>query len=141
MNIEKRTTIKSLNVHDSQIPLVIKSSIGNPSPNKIMEVIKSYNHPDHAIIGAFRGDILIGILGICKTHTLITIRHISVLRDFQKKGIGTLLLNEIKKHYAGSRIIAETDAESVGFYAKSGFSYHEFKGQHGNLRYKCEFDI
>jgi GNAT superfamily N-acetyltransferase len=58
---------------------------------------------------------------------------------YQRQGIGTLLLEEAKKQYEGYKIMAETDTESVDFYAKSGFTCHGFNGPYGNLRYKCEF--
>ena len=107
----------------------------------VLEVIGSYKNPDHAIIGAFIGDILVGVLGLCKTSEVITIRHISVPLHYQRQGIGTLLLEEVKKQYEGYKIMAETDTESVNFYTKSGFTCHEFKGPYGNLRYKCEFNL
>ena len=140
MNAENKITIKSVTLDDAALPLVIYGAIGNPSPEKVLEVIGSYKNPDHAIIGAFVGDIFAGILGIYKTSEVLTIRHINVLINYQKEGIGTLLLDYIKKCYEGCKIIAETDSESVDFYAKSGFTFHAFKGQYGNLRYKCEFN-
>ena len=117
---------------------IIHGALGNPSENKVLEVIENYKNPDHPIIGAFIGDILVGVLGICRENEVITIRHIAVLKDFQRRGIGKLLVDEITKCYKFYRIIAETDGESVDFYAKSGFTCHEFKGSYRNLRYKCE---
>ena len=58
-----------------------------------------------------------------------------------KQEIGTLLLEEAKKQYGSCKIVAETDSESVDFYAKSGFTCHEFKGPYGNLRYECELNL
>jgi len=140
MNVENKITIKPVSLDDVRLPLVIRDSIGNPSPDKILEVIKSYSSQDDEIIGAFSDNILVGILGICKNNRLISIRHISVLPEFRDQGIGTLLLGNIRKQDA-SQIIAETDQESVYFYAKSGFSCHEFKSCYGNLRYKCELSL
>jgi GNAT superfamily N-acetyltransferase len=80
-------------------------------------VIGSYKNSDHIIIGAFIGDILVGVLGFCKTNKIVTIRHISVNLKHQRRGIGTLLLEEVEKQYEGYKILAETDAESVNFYA------------------------
>ena len=141
MNAGNTITIKYVRPDDARLPSVIYGSIGNPSKNKILEVIGSYKHPDNKIIGAFTGYILVGVLGLCKTSEVITIRHISVLLDYQRQGIGNLLLGQIKKCYEGCKIIAETDAEAVDFYAKSGFTCCEFNGPYGNLRYKCEFNL
>lgn len=109
MNAANKVTIKSVDSDDASLPLVIHDSMLHPSSDKILEVIKSYVHPDHEIMGAFMDDILVGILGIYKTSSLITMRHISVLQDFQRQGVGTLLLDEIKKRYAGYSIIACED--------------------------------
>jgi Acetyltransferase (GNAT) domain len=66
------------------------------------------------------GNSLIGMLRICNTSAVLTIRHISALINYQRQKIGTLLLE--KKQYKVCKIVAETDAESVNFYAKSGFT-------------------
>lgn len=141
MNAENKIIIKSLSLDDARLPSVIYGAIGNPAPEKVLGVIESYKNSDHSITGAFIGDILVGVLGLCKTSKIVIIRHISVTLKYQRQGIGTLLLEEVKKQYQGYRIIAETDTESVDFYAKSGFTCHDFKGPYGNLRYKCEFNL
>jgi GNAT superfamily N-acetyltransferase len=141
MNARNKITIKSVSLNDARLTSVIYGAIGNPSPEKVLEVIESYKNPDHSITGAFIGDILFGILGLCKTSKIVTMRHISVHLKYQRQGIGTLLLEEVKKQYKECKIMAETDTESVNFYTKSGFLCHEFKGLYGNLRYKCEFKL
>lgn len=141
MNAGNKIIIKSVTLDDARLPLVIHGAIGNPSENKVLEVVESYKDSDHSIMGAFIGDILVGVLGLCKTSKIITIRHISVPLKYQRQGIGTLLLEELKKQYEGCNIVAETDVESVDFYTKSDFTCHEFKGPYGNLRYKCEFNL
>lgn len=66
MNAENTITIKYVRSDDARLPSVIYGSIGNPSKNKILEVIGSYKHLDHKIIGAFISYILVGALGLCK---------------------------------------------------------------------------
>ena len=138
MNTGNKITIKSVSLDDASLPSVIHGAIGEPSENKVLEVIESYKNSDHSIVGAFIGGILVGVLGLCKTTEVLTIRHISVPLRYRRQGIGTLLLEEVKKQYKGCKIMAETDTESVDFYAKSGFTCHGFNGPYGNLRYKCE---
>lgn len=141
MNAENKITIKSVNLDDPRLASVIHGAIGNPSPEKVLEVIESYKNPDHTIIGAFISDILVGVLGFCKSSEVITIHHISVSLHYQRQGIGTLLLEEVKKSCKGCKIMAETDVESVDFYTKSGFTCHGFNGPYGNLRHKCEINL
>jgi len=42
---------------------------------------------------------------------------ISVSLRHQRQGVRALLLGDAKKQYEGYKILAETDAESVNFYA------------------------
>lgn len=141
MNAENKINLKQVSTDDPQLPEVIQFSMGRPTADNILEVITIYNKADHALIGAFLDDTLIGVVGFFCCLEKITIRHISVLPELQNQGVGRVLLDHLKAQYAPSKIIAETDADSVGFYLKSGFSCHEFKGPYGNLRYKCAFNI
>lgn len=131
--------LRNVEVDDHQLPLVIKYSIGNPSYDKILETLKSYKGSGHEVVGAFTQDILIGVIVTFKVNKIITIKRISVLKEWRRQGIGALLLGNIKKRYTGYIIVAETDENSVEFYAKAGFVCNEFRGQYGNMRYKCEF--
>jgi uridine kinase len=136
---KNKIEIRRIRADDPQLSEVIQFSIGNPSCDKVREVIKSYHNSDYEIMGAFMQSILIGIAGLCKTDEAITLMHVSVLPQFQRKGIGTVLLNDIKKRYIGHSIFVETDEEAVKFYLKSDFICNTFKNKYGKLRYKCEF--
>jgi GNAT superfamily N-acetyltransferase len=135
---ENKINLKKVLEDDPNLPEVIKFSIGYPTENKVLEIIKTYTTYGNELTGAYLEGRLIGIVGVYCLEK-ITIRHISVLPEFQRKGVGKLLLDNIKKRYAGNKIIAETDKESVKFYLKSGFSCNLFEGEYKNLRYSCEF--
>ena len=138
MNAENKINLKKVSADDPKLPDVIKFSIGYPTEDKVLEIIKTYATYGNELTGAYLEGGLIGVVGFYCLEK-ITIRHISVLPEFQRKGIGKLLLDNIKKRYAENKIIAETDEESVGFYLKSGFSCNSFEGEYENLRYSCEF--
>lgn len=53
--------IQSVILDDPRLPSVIEGAIGHPSLEKVQDVIKSYQHPDHAIIGALIGDSMVGV--------------------------------------------------------------------------------
>ena len=139
MNAENKINLKKISADESKLSEVIKLSIGYPTEDKILEVIRSYHTTGNELIGAFWEGCLIGVIGLLQATEKITIRHISVLREFQRQGVGKLLLNDVKERYAEHKIIAETDGESVGFYMKSGFSCHSFEDKYENMRYSCEF--
>ena len=80
------------------------SAIGEPVPNRVSDVIKSYDHPDNSIIGAFMGDILIGVLGFCREKASKIIEKAQAAIESEKKAA----MAELKSHVAGLSIdIAE----------------------------------
>lgn len=139
MNAENKINLKKVLADDPKLPEIIKFSIGYPTEDKVLEIIKTYATYGNELTGAYLEGGLIGVVGLAASTEKITIRHISVLPEFQRKGIGKLLLDNIKKRYVENKIIAETDEESVGFYLKSGFSCNSFEGEYENRRYSCEF--
>lgn len=52
MNAGNKITIKSIDPDDARLPLVINDSISNPSLDKILKVVKSYDNPNYEIIDA-----------------------------------------------------------------------------------------
>ena len=139
MNAENKINLKKISADDQKLPEVIKFSIGYPTEDKILEIIRSYYTAGNELIGAFLEGGLIGVVGLLQATEKITIRHISVLPKFQKQGVGKLLLDDVKERYDKHKIIAETDETSVGFYMKSGFSCNSFEGKYESMRYSCEF--
>ena len=68
---------------------------------------------------------LIGVMGIEPIKDVTLIRHAYVLPSWQKQGIGSKLLNYLKKLVTTSRLLAGTwtDAHrAIAFYQKHGFS-------------------
>jgi hypothetical protein len=111
-----KITIKSVSLDNTSLSSVIYAALGKPSQTKVQEVINSYKNPNKAIIGVFVENSLLGILGFSKSSQVVTINHVSILAKYQKQGLGTLLVNKIKKDYQGFKIISETDEEAVDFY-------------------------
>jgi GNAT superfamily N-acetyltransferase len=139
MNAGNKINLKKVSADDPKHPEVIKFSIGYPTEDKVLEIIRAYATSGNELVGAYLEGGLIGVVGLAAATEKITIRHISVLPEFQRQGVGKVLLDDVKERYAEHKIIAETDEESVGFYLKSGFSCNSFEGEYENLRYSCEF--
>jgi GNAT superfamily N-acetyltransferase len=67
---------------------------------------------------------LVGVMGLEPVKGISLIRHAYVSTDFQKKGIGSLLLEHAKASFAGNRLLVGTWADAwwaVDFYKKHGF--------------------
>lgn len=125
---------------DSTYPLlesVIKYSIGLPTKENITQILQNYCRPDHFLIGAFSPVKLIAVIGFKLTKYHAEVKHISVIEQFRRQGIGKSLINEIIKQHFLYDISLETDAESLGFYEKIGFKCEPFENRYGT-RYRCK---
>ncbi|MES2215262.1 MAG: GNAT family N-acetyltransferase [Pseudomonadota bacterium] len=120
---------------------VIKSSVGFPTNSKIQKILQSYNEKNQYIIGAFFSpSALIGMVGFEKLGSEINLRHISILEEYRRLGIGRAMLSNIITKFSPTKITTETDQESVDFYRNIGFICSEFEGQYG-LRYVCILNL
>lgn len=70
----------------------------------------------------------------------IEIIGIAVSKNKQKKGIGSKLIDFIRKNRNFDKLILETDNDAVGFYRKYGFEINSLGEKYPNcVRYLCEF--
>ena len=136
--MKDQITLKTVDSSYFELPSIIAFSIGNPTSEKIQQILDSYKKSNQYLIGCFLGEKLMGIVGFKVHNNEITIRHISVLAEFQRKGIGAMLINYVKDHFKPHIILAETDEDSLNFYIKLGFKYREIQNQHSRIRYKCK---
>lgn len=115
---------------------IITPSIGNPTKEKVQNIIAGYQADDHCLIGAIINDSLVGIIGIKLNKNTATIKHISILEEFRKQGIAKKLVQHVMDHSSLEIVTAETDKDAVGFYRSLGFKCEEFSTEYG-IRYKC----
>ena len=80
-------------------------------------------------LGIYNKDFLIGIVTIIPNEhpklpkNAIQLRGMAVLPEYQKKGIGKLLLEEVEKRYSSKSIIwCNARDYAVGFYKSLGFT-------------------
>ena len=85
-------------------------------------------------------DRLIGVMGFQPVGDVTLIRHAYVLPDYQRKGIGTKLLNHMKKLTKTKYLLVGTWADAswaIEFYQKHGFNLmpnkDELLGQYWNV--------
>ena len=69
---------------------------------------------------------------------------IAVDEDFRNNGCASYMIKELVREYSISSLLAETDADAVGFYKKCGFDVEAFEEEYGDervVRYRCELAI
>jgi GNAT superfamily N-acetyltransferase len=77
-----------------------------------------------AFYGWIQGSKTIGVIGFQPVEDVTLVRHAYVLPGYQRKGIGTKLLNHVKKMTKTKLLLVGTWADAVWaiqFYQKHGF--------------------
>lgn len=124
--------------HHFAIIELIKLAIGSPTPEKVKKILATYDNPNNHLLGCFNEDNLIGLIGLQIRETHGIIKHIAVLKPYQKQGIGKALIKKTVNYWKLNTCEAETDEGEKGFYEKCNFECNSFKGQY-NVRYQCKW--
>lgn len=77
-----------------------------------------------SFIGWYEGKRLTGVMGLQKVGDVTLIRHAYILPECQRKGVGTKLLDHLKRMTRTRELLVGTWADAtwaVEFYAKNGF--------------------
>ena len=75
--------------------------------------------------GWFEGGKVVGVMGFQPVKDVTLIRHAYVLPQYQRKGIGIRLLNELRRITKTKRLLVGTWADArwaISFYQKQGFT-------------------
>lgn len=77
------------------------------------------------VYGAYDKDFLVGIIRVVGDgHSVILIQDIIVYPDYQRKGIGSLLIQKVKEEYEGvyqMHLFTEDREKTIAFYRSLGF--------------------
>ena len=94
----------------------------NPDFYKLNDINSIIDNKE--IIGYYKDNELVGILVFKKLYEVIDILYLIVDKKFRKQGIGTKLINYLKK-LDYERIMLEVDTsniEAINLYKKNGFN-------------------
>lgn len=110
-------------LYDEDEVLTLYKSVG--WKNYIHDPVMLKNAYQHSlcIMSAYVGEKLAGIVrAVGDGYSIIYIQDLIVHPDYQKKGIGTALINAIFEKYRNVyQIVLLSDEDNVGFYEKIGF--------------------
>jgi GNAT superfamily N-acetyltransferase len=75
------------------------------------------------LVSAWDGDLLVGLgNSLSDGHLVVYFPHLSVLPDYQGKGVGSLIMAHFAKKYGHfHQQVLVADGQAVDFYAKCGF--------------------
>jgi ribosomal protein S18 acetylase RimI-like enzyme len=90
---------------------------------KVSAIVESYRtNTDWLLLAANIDGRCVGAAGFTVTETQATLLHIATSPYQRSAGVGTALLDAVRSRLpSGCSLVAETDAEAVGFYRRNGF--------------------
>ncbi len=115
-------------------------SVGWTAYTEKPELLQQAVHNSLYVLGAFDHDQLIGLIRVVGDGlTIIYIQDLLVLPAYQNQGIGSTLINKVRKEFRHVRqqvLLTMEEPETRAFYEKNGFSscdqgelvafYHEY---------------
>lgn len=76
---------------------------------------------DDEIVAAFEGNRIIGVFRLCEEEGICVLRGFFVLAEYQRKGIGSLMLMKFEDELEGRSCYLICRNYLNGFYAQAGF--------------------
>ena len=114
-----------------------------PDPEQLDQAVAAYRKPNGLELYGYEEEgLLVGIIGVDTIDDEMTIKHIAVTPENRGKDYGRGMILELLLQQKPSRVVAETDDESVGFYRSIGFEIYSLGEQYpGVERYRCVYEV
>ncbi len=137
MQVEKL----DINKHSiGDIKAILALAVGNPTPEKLQELVDDYCISDRrTIYTAIHNGKIVGIIGVdCTEWPHGVISHLAVLPESRMQGISRHLIDYAAELLQLAGIEAETDQDAVDFYRACGFMTEEIESRYpGVRRFRC----
>lgn len=129
-------------LHEKQALKLMSYSQYNPTLEKLTMLAEKYSRElTTSALGFVVKDVILGLIIVrCVGTDIFEILNLAVVPQLRNRGIGSQLIAAVRRHFPNSTIIAETDDESVYFYAYCGFEVEPLGEKYpGIQRYKCTY--
>ena len=117
--------IKEYTAYEESEVFPLYSSVGWTAYTQSPETLKQGFENSLLTMAAYEGDTLLGIIRtVGDGHTIVYIQDILVFPEYQRKGIGTALIQAVLERFREVRqIMLTTDntPKTIGFYTAQGF--------------------
>lgn len=134
--------------HTSQVPIttirqLLSYALGSPHLEKVERVLDQYSQSSAVLYVAIRADDEpLGIVGFREHSGLGEILHIAVEAPYRNQGIASEMLDRLIALHGLREIVAETDAEAIGFYRRYGFETSSLGEKYPGIeRFHCHLRV
>ncbi len=124
------------NILNTDIYKLLAPSLYNPTEERLQSRARKYKEDENIQISAYndKGEYK-GIIVFEIVDNYARILDIAVKPEYQRKGIGSRMLDFIFNKFEVNRITAETDDDAIGFYKKYGFVINDTRIRFDTKRY------
>lgn len=118
-------TVKEYECYNEPEVLSLYRSVGWSAYYSQPEVLRRGFKNSLCVLGAYQGEKLVGLIrAVGDGYTVILIQDVLVMPEFQRQGIGTMLVGAIKARYSHVRqmhLMTDDTPKTVSFYRSAGF--------------------
>ena len=133
-------TIKKYDNYNAEEILKLYDSVGWCSYTNRPDMLKHAFEHSLKILGAHDKEKLVGIIrAVGDGYSVLFIQDILVLPEYQRKGIGTKLLNSMLEIYPDiyqTQLVTDSTEKTVAFYKSCGFLPYSEIGCEGFIKIK-----
>lgn len=119
-------TIQEYNNYEESEILNLYAKVGWANYTRNPDMLKNAYQHSLKIYGAYDKEKLVGIIrAVGDGHSLVYIQDILVLPEYQRKGIGTILLKKILAEYKDvyqKVLLTDNTEKNISFYQSAGFT-------------------
>ena len=117
--------IREYKIYNEAEILRLYRSVGWTAYTDHLEVLQKCFEKSMLTLAAYEGDQLLGIIrAVGDGHTIVFVQDILVFPEYQRKGIGTALLQAMLDRYSHVRQIelaTDNTPKTIAFYKSMGF--------------------
>ena len=140
MNTEKRMEIREYKNYQEEEILDLYTAVGWTAYTEDAAALRQGYEHSLLVLAAYEGNNLLGIIrAIGDGATIVFVQDILVRPEYQRRGVGTTLLQAVLNRYAGVRqieLVTDNTERTVAFYKSMGFRELSETGCCGFMRYR-----
>ena len=118
-------TIREYNTYNESEILALYQSVGWTNYTNHPEMLKNAYMHSLKSFGAYEGDKLVGIIRVVGDgYSVVFIQDLLIYPAYQRKGIGTALLQHVLQEYKGvyqKHLLTDNTEKTIAFYKSVGF--------------------
>ena len=117
-----RIAIDETELDADGVVALLTDAVGTEDRDRLDVALLPYRTGSAALAVARSSRLPVGVIGYSAAPDRITLLHLATDPHYRQSGIGTALIHWVHARHPSIPLVAETDADAVRFYEKTGFT-------------------